>query len=102
MLKSMELSPSKKVALGLLHQRLGHRYTRSFMVGDNANVWKNIELRIYPYPFFTSCHISSMNKKARSKNILKSNSPFKWVFMNIVPSTAPKGLTIETTFYNYP
>ena len=28
-------------------------------------------------------------------------APFKWVFMDIIPSTAPKSLTSDTTFSNY-
>ena len=75
----------KKFALELLHQRLGHRSTRSLIAGDTANVWEDVELRIYPDPFCTSCQISSMNKKARSKIPLKPNAPFKWVFMDIIP-----------------
>ena len=42
-----------------------------------------------------------MNKKAGSKNPLKPKSPFKWVFMDIIQSTAPKSLTSDTTFSNY-
>ena len=42
-----------------------------------------------------------MNKKARSKLPLNPKTPFKWVFMNIIPSTAPKSLTNDTTFSNY-
>ena len=42
-----------------------------------------------------------MNKKARSKILLKPQAPFKWILMNIVPSTAPKILTSDTTFSNY-
>ena len=42
-----------------------------------------------------------MNKKAISKNPLKPKAPFKWVFMDIIPATAPKCLTSETTFSNY-
>ena len=42
-----------------------------------------------------------MNKKARSKIPLKPKAPFKWVFMDIIPSTAPKSLTSDTTFANY-
>ena len=42
-----------------------------------------------------------MNKKARSKIPLKQKTPFKWVFMDIIPSTAPKSLTSDTTFSNY-
>ena len=42
-----------------------------------------------------------MNKKDGSNNPLKQKSPFKWVFMNIIPSTAPKTLTGDTTFSNY-
>ena len=42
-----------------------------------------------------------MNKKARSKIPLKPKAPFKWIFMGIIPSTAPKILTSDTTFSNY-
>ena len=88
----------KKIALELLHQILGHRSTRSLLAGDTANVWEDVQLRIDPDLFCTSCKISSMNKKARSKIPLKPKAPFKWVFMDIIPSTAPKILTTDTTF----
>ena len=42
-----------------------------------------------------------MNKKATSKILFKPEAPFKWVFMDIVPSTAPKSLTSDTTLSNY-
>ena len=42
-----------------------------------------------------------MNKKARSKISLKSKAPFKWVFMDIISSTASKSFTSETTFSRY-
>ena len=42
-----------------------------------------------------------MHKKARSKLPLKPKAPFKWVFMDTIPSTAPKSLTNDTTFSNY-
>ena len=41
-----------------------------------------------------------MKKKARSKIPLNPESPFKWVFMDIIPSTAPKSLTNDTIFSN--
>ena len=68
------------------------------MARNTANVWEDIELRIDPDPFSKSCHIFSMNKKARSKNPLKPESPFKWVFMGIFTATAPKCLTSDTNF----
>ena len=71
------------------------------MYGDTDNVWKDVELIIYPYPFCTSCQISSMNKKTRSKNPINPKAPFKWIFKDIIPATAPKLLTSETTFSNY-
>ena len=76
--------PRNKVASELLHHRLIHISNRSFMDGDTEIFWKDIELRIYPVPFFTSRQISSMNKKARSKNILKLKEPLKWVFGHIL------------------
>ena len=42
-----------------------------------------------------------MNKKARSKNPLNPKAPFKWIFMDIFPSKAPKSLTSDTTFSDY-
>ena len=65
--QSKQLAPRNNVALEFLHQILGHISTRSLIAGDTANVWKDIELRIDPYPFCTSCQIYPMNKKARSK-----------------------------------
>ena len=101
MSKKNKLPARKQIALELLHQRLGHRSTRSLLAGGTANVWVDVELRIDPDPFCNSCQISSMNKKARAKIPLKPKAPFKWVFMDIVPSTAPKILTSDTTFSNY-
>ena len=99
--KSKKNIARKKIALELLHQILGHISTRSLIAGDTANVWEDVELRIDPDPFCTSCKISSMNKKARSKIPLKTKAPFTWVFMDIIPSTTPKSLTNDTTFSNY-
>ena len=100
MSKTKKLPARKKIALELLHQILGHRSTISLLAGDTANIWEDIDLRIDPDPFFTSCQISSMNKKAGSKIPLKPKAPFKWVFMDIIPSTASKSLTSDTTFSN--
>ena len=44
---------------------------------------------------------SSVDKKARSKITLKPKAPFKWVFMDTIPTTAPKSITNDTTFSNY-
>ena len=101
MSKKNKLPARKKIALEFLHQILGHRSTRSLLAGDTENFWEYVELRIDLDPFYTSCQISSMNKKARSKIPLKPKAPFKWVFMDIIPSTAPKSLTSDTTFSNY-
>ena len=98
--KSEKLESRKKFALELLQNRLGHRSTRLLMAGDIAIFWKDIEPMIDPDPFCTPCQISSMNKKARSKNPPNPKAPFKWVFTGIIPATAPKRLTSETTFSN--
>ena len=82
MSKKNKFPARKKIALELLHQRLGHILTRSLLAGDTANVLEDVDLRIYPDSFCTSCEISSMNKKARSKFPLKPKVPFKWFFMD--------------------
>ena len=99
--KKKKLLERKKIALELLHQILRHRYTSSLLAGDTANVWEDVDLRIDPDPFCTSCKISSMNKKARSKIPLKPKSPFKWFLIDIITSTLPESLTSDTKFSNY-
>ena len=101
MSKTKKLPARKKIALELLHRKLGHKSTISLLAGDTTNVWEDIDLIIYPYPFCTSCQIYSTNKKAKSKILLKPEAPLRWVFMDIIPSTAPKFLTSDTTFSNY-
>ena len=49
--KSKKNPERKKIALELLHQRLGHISTRSLITVDTANVWEYVELRINPDPF---------------------------------------------------
>ena len=66
MSKTRKLPARKNIALELLHQRLGHISTRSLLDEGTVNVWEDLELRIYPDPFYKSCQSSSMNKKARS------------------------------------
>ena len=100
MSKTKKLPSRKKTFLELLHQILGHISTISLIDGDTANFWEDIEPRIYPDPFFTSCEISSTNEKSRSKNPLNPKAPFKWVFMDIIPATAPKSLISDTIFSN--
>ena len=99
MSEKKKLPARKKIALELLHQILGHRSTRSLLAGDTDNFWEDVEIIIDPDPFCTSCQIPSMNKNSRAKIPLKPKAPFKWVFMDIVPSAAPKSLTSDTTFF---
>ena len=79
MSKTNKLPARKKLSLELLHQILGHKSTRSLLAGDTANVWEDIEIRMDPDPFCTSCQISLMNKKDRSRIPLRPKEPFKWV-----------------------
>ena len=53
MSKEKKLPGRNKIALELLHQRLGHISTRSLLARDNDNAWEDIELRIDPDPFCT-------------------------------------------------
>ena len=85
MSKTNKLPSRKKIVLEFLHQGLVHRSTISLLARDIANVWEDIYIRIDTDPVFTSCHISSKNKEAGSKNPLKLKAPFKWGFMDIIP-----------------
>ena len=51
--KDPKINPKrKKIALELMHQRLGHRSTRSLIAGDTANVWEDAELKLDTDHFF--------------------------------------------------
>ena len=39
MAKTKKLPSREKIALELLHQKLGHRSTISLLAGDTANLW---------------------------------------------------------------
>ena len=93
--------PKKKCSLELFHQILGHRSTRSLLNGDTAICFQDIDLRVYPYPFCTSCQISTIKINPRSKTKLNPKTPIKWVFMDIIPAISYKNLTKDTTFSNY-
>ena len=58
MSKTNKLTSRKEIALYLLHEILGRRYTRSLLAGDTDNAWEYIDPRIDPDHFFTSCQIS--------------------------------------------
>ena len=73
----------------------------SLLDGDTANVWEDVELRIYPDHFFTSCQISSMSQNARLNNPLNPKAHFKWFLMDNIPETSPKCLTSNNCFSNY-
>ena len=51
MSKKNKFPARKRIALEWLCHRLGHRSTRSLLAGDTANVWEDVDLRIYPEPF---------------------------------------------------
>ena len=51
MSKTKKLPSRGKIALEMLHKRLGHISTISLLSGDTANFWEDIELRIDPDPF---------------------------------------------------
>ena len=79
MSKKNKFPVRKKIALELIHKRLGHRSSRSLLAGDTANVWEDVELKIDPDPFCISCQISSMKKKARSKIPLEGCFWLQWI-----------------------
>ena len=60
--KPQKQIPKNKVSLELLHQRLGHRSTRSLLDGDTKIFWQDIDLRVYNDPFCPSYQIYAIKK----------------------------------------
>ena len=63
MLKTKKLPSRKKIALELLYHRLDHRSTIALLVGYTANVWEDIDLRIYADPISQHVKISQWTKR---------------------------------------
>ena len=57
------------------------------MAGDTSNSWKDIEIRIYPDPFFTSCQISSMKKRAGPYHAGYQHDNLYHAGYHIIPTT---------------
>ena len=87
-------------SLKLLHLRLGHRSPRSLLAGDTAKFWQEIELRVDPDTFCTSCQIPTINKKYISNTHLNPKTHFKWVRMYIIPATSSNLSTKDTYFFH--
>ena len=68
---------------------------------ENANVWKDIEIRVDPDPLCTSCHISKINRNPVSKTPLNHKTHFKWEFMDIIPVISYNFLTKYSTIDNF-
>ena len=51
-----------RISLERLHQRLGHRATRSLIAADTAGLWADTEIWMSPDPFCTSCKIAAISK----------------------------------------
>ena len=99
--KSQKQIPKRKVSFELLNQRLGYISTRSLLDGYTEKFWKDIDIRVYLDPFRTSCQISTIHQKYRLKTPMKPKTPFKWLFMEIIPAIHSKSLTKDSTFDNY-
>ena len=56
---------------------------------------------INPDPFCPSHQIYTINKESISRTPLKSNTHFKFLFMDTIPATYSKSLPKHTTFANY-
>ena len=67
--KPQKQIPKRKVSFELLHQWLGHMYTRLLLDGDTTNVFQYIDIRVDPDPFCTSCQISTIKKVIDQRNL---------------------------------
>ena len=63
-----------------------------------ASVWQDIDIRVDTDPFYTSCQISTINKNSGSNTPLNPKTPFKWLFIDIIPSISYNFSTKYTTF----
>ena len=73
----------------------------SLLFVDTATFWQDIELRLDSDSFWRAWKIFKINKKSGSNRPLKPKAPFKWVFMDIIPTTSSKSLINYTTLANY-
>jgi hypothetical protein len=92
----------KRISLELLHNHLAHRKCRALLAASQNNVWFNAVIRMVPEKECESCKISTTRATARNKEPHAAcASPGQIVYMDILCSQSPVGLTPATTHANY-
>ena len=94
-------TPRTQVSLDLLHSRLGHRSTRALLAADAAEMWKDVEVKLSPDPFCTSCKIATITKRNRSKVPMKADRPLARVVMDIIPAPHKSSFDPNCDFSHY-
>ena len=56
------------------------------LAADAAEMWKDVEVKLSPDPFCTSCKIATITKRNRSKVPMGADRPLARVFMDIIPA----------------
>ena len=94
-------TPRTQVSLDLLHTRLGHRSKRSLLAADTADMWKNVEVKLSPDLFCTSCKIATITKRNQSKVPIGVEKPLATVFMDIIPAPHKSSFDPDCDFSHY-
>ena len=68
------------------------------MAEDTPNSCQDIELKIDPDPFFTSCQISSINEKKWAPKLIETKATFQMGFYGYFSATSPFVLQVKLFF----
>ena len=87
-------SNKRRVAIELLHRRLGHRKCRALLAASEHSVWENTVVRMGPEQECVSCNVSTIRAAARNKEPhTKGLHPGEYVFMDIIHPVTRVGIT---------
>ena len=92
----------KKIPLGLMHRRFGHRSSKSLLLADESNLYSDIKIIPEQDQFCATCKISTIRTEPRGppaeERII---SPGQILYLDVQPNMAKQALNKRDYFPNY-
>jgi transposase InsO family protein len=92
----------KRLPLDLLHQRLGHRKSRTLLAATEHDLWQDTTIRMTGKAGCLTCGVATIRSRARNKEAHSGASrPGEYLFLDIQHPFVEAGLTVSTSYAFY-
>jgi transposase InsO family protein len=94
--------PKKRIRAELLHDRLGHRSTKTILAGSTHEVWSDVVAELTPDQDCIDCQIATIRSSDRNKHPHTPSERFgQMVFMDIEHAIAGGSITPDSSLPFY-